>query len=67
MMFGSKVRYGITYKTSQKSFDIYRRKFQHDFKVPVRLDNFEGSMGLDLKALGAIVVTKIDKLYLINA
>ena len=35
MMFGSKVRYGVTYKTNQRSFDIYRRKFQHDFKVSI--------------------------------
>lgn len=25
MMFGSKVRYAVTYKTNQRSFDIYRR------------------------------------------
>ena len=35
MMFGSKVRYGVTYKTNQKSFDIYRRKYWHEFKVPL--------------------------------
>jgi len=35
MMFGSKVRYCITYKTNQKSFDIYRRKYEHDFRVNV--------------------------------
>ena len=35
MMFGKKVRYGITYKTNQRSFDIYRRKFMHNLKVCV--------------------------------
>ena len=34
MMFGSQVKYGITYKVNQKSFDIHRRKYWHDFKVP---------------------------------
>lgn len=34
-MFGSKVRYCVTYKTNQKSFDVYRRKHWHDFKVPI--------------------------------
>ena len=31
MMFGSKVRYCVTYKTNQKSFDVYRRRFIHNF------------------------------------
>ena len=35
MCFGIKVKYGITYKTNQKSFDIHRRKFEHDFRVNV--------------------------------
>ena len=35
-MFGKKVRYGITYKTNQRSFDIYRRKFMHNLKVCVQ-------------------------------
>ena len=39
MMFGSKVRYCVTYKTNQKSFDIYRRKYWHDFKVPITDEN----------------------------
>lgn len=48
MMFGSKVRYCITYKTNQRSFVIYRRKYLHNFKVPVVGDNLEGSKGLEL-------------------
>ena len=43
MMFGSKVRYCITYKTNQKSFDIYRRKYEHDYKVNVVTENYDGS------------------------
>ena len=35
MMFGSKVKYGITYKTNEKSFDIHRRKYEHDYLVNV--------------------------------
>jgi hypothetical protein len=35
MMFGSKVRYGITYKTNEKSFDVYRRKYQHNIQTVV--------------------------------
>ena len=46
MMFGSKVRYCITYKQNQKSFDIYRRKYEHDYLMNVINKNFDGSLGL---------------------
>ena len=35
MMFGSKVKYGISFKLNEKSFNIYRRKYQHNLKVCV--------------------------------
>jgi len=61
MMFGSKVRYGISYKTNQKSFVIYRRKYEHNFKVPVANENYEGAKGLEIKSQGKFLVAKIDK------
>lgn len=61
MMFGSKVKYGITYKTNQKSFVIYRRKYEHNFKVPVASENYEGAKGLEIKSEGKFLVAKIDK------
>lgn len=63
MMFGSRVKYGITYKTNQKSFDVYRRRFIHDYKVPISHEILEGSMGLDLPSMNAFLVTNIDKIY----
>ena len=67
MMFGSMAKYGITYKQNEKSFDIYRRKYNHDFKVPVSTMNFEGSMGIELQKHNAFVVTQIDKIYIYHA
>jgi hypothetical protein len=67
MMFGSKVKYGITYKTNQKAFTVYRRKFMHDFRVPIVLDNLEGSMGLDLTTLNIILVSKVDKIFMYDS
>ena len=61
MMFGSKVRYGITYKTNQRSFDIYRRKFMHNLKVNVLADNLEGAFGMALPLLGCFLVAKVDQ------
>lgn len=57
MMFGSKVKYGITYKTNQNSFDVYRRKYYHNFKVPVVGTNLEGAFGLDLPSIDRFCTT----------
>ena len=67
MMFGSKVRYSVTYKTNQKSFDIYRRKYWHDFKVPISNENLEGSIGLELRSMNCYLVSKIDKVIIYNS
>ena len=61
MMFGSKVRYGVTYKTNQRSFDIYRRRYWHDFKVPISNENLEGSLGVEINSMNSFLVSKIDK------
>ena len=67
MMFGSKVRYGITYKSNQRSFSIYRRKYQHNFNVPVVNDNLEGSIGLELPLQDAFLCTKVDRVIIYNS
>lgn len=64
MMFGSKVKYGITYKSNQRSFDIYTRKFTHDFMVPIMSENLEGSKGLELESMNAFLVSKVDKIIM---
>jgi hypothetical protein len=66
MMFGSKVRYGITYKTNQKAFTVYRRKYEHDFRVPILEEDLEGSMGLDMDKWDTVLVSKIDKIYMLS-
>ena len=60
MMFGSKVRYGITYKTNQRSFDVYRRKFEHDFCANIVEENMDKSKSIPIKSMNAIMVSKID-------
>ena len=56
MMFGTKVRYGITYKTNQPGFQVYTRKFYHNFKVAVTQENFEGARGSNLGSMDAYVM-----------
>ena len=67
MMFGSKVRYSVTYKTNQKSVDIYRRKYWHDFKVPINAENLEGSIGIELRSMNCYLVSKIDKVIIYSS
>jgi hypothetical protein len=62
MMFGSRVRYGITYKTNQRSFRVYRRRYEHDFIVPVQRDNLEGAHAIDMPKAKLYLIAKIDKI-----
>ena len=56
MMFGSKVRYSITYKTNQRSIEVHTRKFDHDFRIPVVEKNLEGAIGLSLESMNCFMV-----------
>ena len=63
MMFGSRVRYCVTFKTNQTSFDIYRRKYIHDFKLNVIEENLDGSRGLPIESMNAFLISKIDCIH----
>lgn len=52
MMFGSRVRFGITYKSNQPGFAVYTRKYFHNFKVAISNENLEGAQGCNLPNLG---------------
>jgi len=58
MMFGSLVRYGISFKTNQPNFSIWVRKCFHNFKVAKSIDNMEGSIGANLPSLEQYVMTE---------
>jgi len=44
-----------------RSFDVYRRKYQQNYKVPVNLDNLEGANLLELEHQNQFIVTMRDK------
>jgi len=67
LMFGSKVRYGIAYKTNERSFDIYRKKFMHNLKVNMCNDNFEGGFGLSLPKLNCFLICQIDQIKIFSS
>jgi len=54
------VRYGITYKTNTKGFDIYTRKYEHDFKVNVKHENLENCHGMSVETMNRCLVSKVD-------
>ena len=67
LMFGSKVRYGISYKTNMRSIQIYRRAFWHNFKVPILVENLERSKALELPSLNMFIVTKVNKVIIYDS
>ena len=62
MMFGSKSIYGITYKQNEGNFDVYRQKYQHDYKVAIVHEDFDGSKGLPVESMKAFLVGVKDKI-----
>ena len=66
LMFGSKVRYGISYKQNQKSFEIFRRKYMHNLKVCVNDEDFSGSQALELVSMNTFLVSKVDKVLMFD-
>lgn len=56
MMFGSIGKYAITYKSGTSSFDIYRSKYIHDFKVLVSYEDFGGSKVINLENGNALLI-----------
>ena len=67
MMFGSKVKYGISFKLNERSFNLYRRKFQHNLKVCIDDENFEGSTGLALPKHDIFLISKVDKMLIYDS
>ena len=67
MMFGQKVKYGISYKTNQRCFEIYRRKYLHVFKMNANDKDFEGSKGIELITMNTFLVTKTDQVIMFDS
>ena len=68
MLFGSKVKYGITFKTNQKSFDIWTRRYNHNFNVNTHSFDYNGAIGLPMESMDSFLVGKGDtiRFYDIN-
>jgi hypothetical protein len=62
MMIGPKVKYCVTYKNGQRSFNVFRAKYMHDFRQTVRAENLEGAKALEFTATNTIIVALLDQL-----
>ena len=60
------MRYGCCYKQGQTGFDVYSRNFEHDFKVNVWRNNLEKSMGISVKTMNRIFVSKVDEIMVLD-
>ena len=67
MLFSANRAYCATYKTNQTGFNIYNRKYTHDFRAKVDSKNFEGCLGLNVSTLDVILVSNINKIHMFDA
>ena len=61
MMFGRRVRYCITYKTNERSFDVFTRKNEHNLKVCIDNEKREGAKLLNFAESGIFLATAVNK------
>jgi len=66
LMFGSKVRYAISYKQNQPGFQVYTRKFYHNFKVQISSENMEGAVGANLKMSDNYIIAEQTKISIVD-
>lgn len=56
MMFGAKVRFGVTFKQNQQDFSIWGRKYYHNFKVTITEMDLEGAVGANIPSSKQCVI-----------
>ena len=62
MMIDQNGLYAVAYKTNQRAFDIYSKKYMNDLKVNSLNKNLEGCMSMEIEHLNLILVTHEDEL-----
>ena len=66
-MIDSNKRYAVTYKNNNKSFNIYRRKVYHNFKVPVSKENLDGSTALEFESMEIYLVSNSEQVMMYDS
>lgn len=58
MVYGEEDTFCITFKMNQANFYIYQRKLNHDFMVRLNNENFENSLGINVKGNNTFLVAR---------
>lgn len=66
-MYGKRVRYGITYKQNERSFNLYRRKYMHNLKVCINNKDMEGAFACLFDKYNCMLVAKIDEVFIFDS
>lgn len=56
MIYGEEQTYCITYKMNQENFNIFQRNLNHDFMVRLNNQNYENSIGINIKGNDVFLV-----------
>jgi hypothetical protein len=62
MMIDKSGLYAVAYKTNEKSFDIYSRKYMNDLRVQSISKNFEGCKAIEIESCNLILISHEDEL-----
>lgn len=58
MIYGEEQKFCITFKMNQENFLIFQRKLNHDFMVTLNNQNFENSLGINIKGNNTFLVAR---------
>lgn len=61
MMYGPRSRYCITFKVGQIGFNLYRRKYNHNYIVRANKHNFEGLDGICINSRKEYMIYDFNK------
>ena len=66
MMIGAAKRFSVTYTSNQRQFDIFTRKYMHNFRVNVDSTNFENQKALEISSSNILLVSLTDKILIFD-
>lgn len=64
LMFGPEEKYGITYKLNERSFQVFSKKYEHDFSLKLIDEDLEGSKCLELPSMDMFLISKHDRIVM---
>ena len=66
MMIGPAKRFAITYAFGEKKFDLFRRKYMHNFRVQIDKNNLEGQKAVEISSANLVMVSNNDQILLFS-